>query len=145
MFMDTTVDRRFFIKLLAGTAAVASIGLTLPKGMTGLVDVDRQVRPRLRSDLRVVPTAQGADILAGGTLVSTVNHEGAALLGLADGRTTLAGICAHAEYGSVPDIATFFITLSSAGLLEEQLAVQMVEKRVEKHVSPARAVHTAAR
>lgn len=122
------ITRREFLKGTAGLMIALSSGVTL-KGLADVVRPEEDpVGPQLREELEIIHTPGGAKAVYAGQTCFTVNHEGAQLLKLADGRHTLDEIVRKSGMsGNVNSVIRFFQMLGDAGYLTSILEVNRID------------------
>lgn len=125
------MERRTFVQVMVGAAAVCGIGgVAAAQKWSLMTDQQSATGPQLIPGLALQSTQEGADLYRDGDLVFKVNDAGERLISMADGITPLQTIMDHDELGSPQDIALFFISLGEAGYLQQQVQVNFVEAQV---------------
>lgn len=121
------ITRREFLKGTAGFVLLCGSGFTL-NGLAEMMDPDTPpVGPRLREEVEIIRTAEGAAAMYGSETCFTVNEAGYRLLKLADGRHTLEEIIRMSGMqGCDEAIADFFLSLCLADYLTARLEVNKV-------------------
>ena len=128
------ISRRTFLKGTAGFVLLCGSGFGL-RALLDTADLPAETYeaagPRLREEMEILETADGADIRYGGETCFTVNRDGLTLLELADGNRTLDEIIRLSGMSGDPEpAADFFLTLGQAGYLARRLEVNKVAARV---------------
>lgn len=121
------ITRREFLKGTAGLVILLGTGFRL-NGIAELLETDEiPVGPKLREELSIIKTSEGANVIYDGQTCFTVNEDGLQLLKLADGNNTLEEIIRDCGMTSNAEpVADFFLTLGQAGYLTARLEVNKI-------------------
>lgn len=131
------ISRRTFLKGTAGFVLLcgSGFGLRALADVTSAADAPAETGeiagPRLREEMEILETADGAEVRYGGETCFTVNRDGLTLLELADGNRTLDEIIRLSGMAGDPEpVVDFFLTLGQAGYLTRRLEVNKVASRL---------------
>ena len=124
------ISRRAFLKGTAGFVLLCGSGFGL-QALADAADVfddkEEAFGPQVRGEMKIVKTAEGADVTFGGETCFTVNGDGLTLLEMADGSRSLEEIIRLSGMAGSPEpVVDFFLTLGQAGYLTHRLEVNKV-------------------